>query len=66
MSTITTKPSWRVSSKSSGTNCIEVGQDVLMVLVRDTKNRSAGSLSFHASPWKNFIEAIQKDRITFV
>ena len=55
---------WRVSSKSNGTNCIEVGNDETALLVRDTKNRDGGILSFPFTAWENFIKQIQTESIT--
>lgn len=55
---------WRVSSKSNGTNCIEVGDSDTAILVRDTKNRGRGMLSFPSAAWANFIETIQTDSIS--
>ena len=55
---------WRVSSKSSGGNCIEVGDSEIAILVRDTKNRDQGMLSFPSTAWENFIKVIQTDSIS--
>jgi hypothetical protein len=55
---------WRVSSKSNGTNCIEVGNGETALLVRDTKNRAGGMLSFPFTAWENFIKKIQTENIT--
>jgi len=44
---------WRKSSFSNaaGGDCVEVGPTADAVLVRDTKNRSAGTLAFAATAW---------------
>ena len=44
---------WRKSSfsESNGGDCVEVGPTADAVLVRDTKNRSAGTLAFAAPAW---------------
>jgi len=55
---------WRVSSKSNGSNCIEVAANETGVLVRDTKNRGQGRLSFSSRMWEGFIKTIQKDSIS--
>jgi uncharacterized protein DUF397 len=54
-------PGWRVSTRSNGTNCVEVGHIHDAVLVRDTKDRSNGILSFPASAWRDFTKAIQRE-----
>jgi hypothetical protein len=56
---------WRISSWSGGANCIEVGENKSTVLVRDTKNRAQGMLSFSSGAWEIFIQAVQTDSITF-
>ncbi|MCT2582660.1 DUF397 domain-containing protein [Actinophytocola gossypii] len=45
---------WRKSSFSepNGGNCVEVGPTADAILVRDTKNRSAGTLTFAATAWQ--------------
>jgi hypothetical protein len=53
---------WRVSSKSNGTNCVEVAHSETVILVRDTKNRDQGMLSVSTPAWKAFIKAIQTGR----
>jgi hypothetical protein len=53
--------SWRVSTRSNGTNCVEIGHSQDTVLVRDTKNQSGGMLSFPASVWRDFTKAIQRE-----
>jgi hypothetical protein len=50
---------WQVSSKSNGSNCVEVALDGQAMLVRDSKNRSGAILSFKPSIWKVFIEEIK-------
>ncbi len=49
--------SWRKSSRSTGNggNCVEVGQAVDGFLVRDTKNRTGGTLAFTPSTWRRFL-----------
>lgn len=45
-------------SASTG-NCVEVGKTGGAVLVRDTKNRSAGSLRVAPSAWHRFAAAVK-------
>lgn len=63
MSNFATELSWRVSSKSNGKECVEVGQSEVAVLIRDTKNRDRGLLSFPSTAWKDFTRTIQTDNI---
>ena len=58
MSSFATELIWRVSSKSNGKECVEVGQRQAAVLVRDTKNRDCGLLTFPSTAWKDFIKQI--------
>lgn len=55
---------WRVSSWSAGGNCVEVAESKTAILVRDTKDRSRGILSFPSTAWEDFIRAVQTDSIT--
>lgn len=49
-------PTWRVSTHSAGTgNCVEVGQSADAILIRDTKNREAGTLIVSQSSWQAFL-----------
>jgi hypothetical protein len=55
---------WRISSRSNGTNCIEVAVQSESVQVRDSKDRGGWTLSVPASTWQAFIEGIQRNSIT--
>ncbi|WP_326557847.1 DUF397 domain-containing protein [Micromonospora sp. NBC_01796] len=49
---------WRKSSRSgsSGGNCVEVADNLPgRVLVRDTKNRDGGTLTFAPDAWRAFV-----------
>ena len=50
--------SWRKSSRSvgNGSDCVEVAQAVDTVLVRDTKTRTGGTLSFTPNTWHRFLK----------
>ncbi|WFE24913.1 DUF397 domain-containing protein [Solwaraspora sp. WMMD791] len=54
-----TEPAWRKSSRSNGAsgNCVEVADNLPgRVLVRDTKDRDGGTLTFGPSAWRCFVE----------
>jgi Domain of unknown function (DUF397) len=48
---------WRKSSYSGngGADCVEVGHNLGRVLVRDTKHRDGGALSFPVEAWRAFV-----------
>jgi len=52
---------WRKSSNSDGNggNCVEVGTDARVVLVRDTTDRDGGTLAFTAEAWQRFTNALR-------
>jgi hypothetical protein len=54
---------WRISTWSNGTNCVEVAVQSESVLVRDSKNRSGGTLSVSPSAWQEFVEAVKRNSI---
>ncbi|MGC4808381.1 DUF397 domain-containing protein [Micromonospora sp. DT233] len=53
---------WRKSTKSGGNggDCVEVAGNLPgVVLVRDTKDRSGGMLSFSPAAWRGFVALAQ-------
>jgi hypothetical protein len=48
---------WKTSSASGGTNCVEVAFVTDAVLVRDSKNRSGAVLRLSKGVWRDFITA---------
>lgn len=50
---------WRKSSSSGATNCVEVAMLGESILVRDSKQPTAGYLAFSASEWCSFVEAVK-------
>ncbi|MGC5319291.1 DUF397 domain-containing protein [Micromonospora arida] len=53
-----TEARWRKSTKSgaNGGACVEVADNLPgVVLVRDTKDRDGGTLSFSAASWRGFV-----------
>jgi len=52
---------WRKSTRSgaSGGNCVEVADNLPgVVLVRDTKDRDGGTLSFAPAAWRAFVTEV--------
>ena len=61
MSGITPTPHWRKSARStdSGGNCVEVADNVPgVVLVRDSKDRDGGILTFGPAAWRSFVAKV--------
>ncbi|MEV0943839.1 DUF397 domain-containing protein [Micromonospora wenchangensis] len=54
------EPRWRTASRSSnnGGDCVEVADNLPgRVLVRDSKDRAGGTLSFAPEIWRAFVAA---------
>jgi hypothetical protein len=58
---VETAGNWRTSSYSgaNGGECVEVAATASVVMVRDTKDRSSGTLSVPASAWQAFVSAVK-------
>jgi hypothetical protein len=51
---------WRTSSyTASQGNCVEVGDGDRAILVRDTKDRDGGTLTFTAAAWQTFTGSLK-------
>ena len=52
---------WRKSSYSGngGADCVEAGHVPGAILVRDTKDRDAGTLTFGAEAWNTFVASLK-------
>lgn len=52
---------WRKSSYSgsSGGDCVEVADTASTVMVRDTKDRNGGTLTFTAGAWAAFTASLK-------
>lgn len=51
---------WRTASYSNGSGqCVEVGHDVDVIAVRDTKDRDSGTLAFTADAWAAFTASLR-------
>jgi len=54
---------WKKASASgSGGNCVEVfvDRDLQIVLIRDSKNRNAGTLGYTFDEWDAFVDGVKK------
>jgi hypothetical protein len=52
---------WRKASFSNGSgDCVEVGHTANVVVVRDTKDRVGGTLTFTADAWRVFATGISR------
>ena len=61
----TIEPAWRKSSRSNGAsgNCVEVADNLPgRVLVRDTKDRDGGTLTFEPAAWSAFVTMARSAR----
>jgi hypothetical protein len=53
---------WRKSPYSgNGGQCVEVGNGHQVVMVRDSKNRDAGTLTVSADDWRQFIASVKRE-----
>ncbi|MEV4755819.1 DUF397 domain-containing protein [Micromonospora sp. NPDC049559] len=55
-------PRWRKSTRGNGAGgaCVEVADNLPgRVLVRDTKDRDGGTLSFAPGAWRAFVETVK-------
>jgi hypothetical protein len=51
---------WRTSARSSGGNCVEVQIHPYRVLLRDSKNRDGGTLTFDRAAFADFLGGIRE------
>ncbi|WP_431923920.1 DUF397 domain-containing protein [Micromonospora wenchangensis] len=54
------EPRWRTATRSSsnGGDCVEVADNLSgRVLVRDSKDRAGGTLTFSPEAWRDFVAA---------
>ncbi|NUK43185.1 DUF397 domain-containing protein [Streptomyces lunaelactis] len=61
---MTVEPNWRTSSYTKSDSCVEVADnDPEKVMVRDTKDRDGGTLTFPRSSWTAFVEFAPEVRL---
>ena len=63
MESVTVSPNWRTSTRSGSTggNCVEVADSLPgRVLVRDSKDRDGGMLSFGPDAWRAFVQSAKQ------
>ncbi|MFG2057369.1 DUF397 domain-containing protein [Micromonospora sp. NPDC048930] len=56
---------WRTSTRSSsnGGDCVEVADNLPgVVLVRDSKDRAGGTLTFAPAAWQAFVDGLRDSR----
>jgi len=61
------EPRWRKSSRSAngGDSCVEVADNLPgRVLVRDTKDRAGGTLTFGPAAWSSFVASTKDTSAT--
>jgi Domain of unknown function (DUF397) len=53
---------WRKStySDANGGDCVELAGDSRLVMIRDTTNRGAGTLTFTADTWRAFLDRLEE------
>jgi hypothetical protein len=55
---------WVISSYSSGSGeCVEVKRTPAVVAVRDSKDRSGGTLTFPTAGWRTFLVAVKTNYV---
>lgn len=65
----TDHPVWRTATRSNtnGGNCVEVADNLPgVVLVRDSKDRTGGTLAFDRRAWRSFVAATGRAWRSFV
>ena len=56
-----TGATWRKSTRSGNGECVEVADNLPgVVLVRDTKDRSGGTLRFAPRAWQSFVDVVKR------
>lgn len=54
------EPAWRVATYTgTNGNCVEVGDADRAILVRDTKDRNGGTLTFAVTTWRSFTNSLK-------
>jgi hypothetical protein len=55
------EPAWRVATYTGGGggNCVEVGDTDHVIIIRDSKDRTGGTLTFPATTWQAFANSLK-------
>jgi hypothetical protein len=55
------EPAWRVATYTgaNGGDCVEVGDTDHAILIRDSKDRTGGTLTFTAATWQTFTNSLR-------
>ena len=54
------EPAWRVATYTgSSGDCVEVGDTDHTILIRDSKDRDARTLTFTAATWQSFTNSLK-------
>jgi hypothetical protein len=61
LTTIDPGGSWRKSSKSMNSDCLEFTSDAQHAYVRDSKGRTGPILRFALDEWRSFVNAASRD-----
>jgi hypothetical protein len=54
--------SWKKSTRSGGTGCVEVNLALPDVGVRDSKNSASPVINFAPESWRTFVEQVRAGR----
>jgi hypothetical protein len=55
------EPAWRVATYTGGNggDCVEVGDADRAILIRDSKDRTGGTLTFTTANWQSFTNSLK-------
>lgn len=54
------EPAWRVATYTGGNgDCVEVGDAHHAILIRDSKDRDGGTLTFTTATWQVFTNSLR-------
>lgn len=56
------QPAWRTASFCASGECVEVGQQDGLIMVRDSTQPHGGMVQWTAGGWRSFVRDIKDDR----